>query len=146
SLQPDDPLTEFLYAENLVERVTPSGKIVQRTAGDTPPELARARELYRKSIRLRPDVAEAYAGLGLTYVFDEGGLTAGTDALEKARLLLPSRMDIVMNLVGLYARGGDVSKARDLVDRVLARSGHPEELEAGREALLESEMQTDQQL
>ena len=146
SLQPDDPLTLFLYAENLVERFTPSGTIVRRWAGDTPPELVRARELYRKSIRLRPDVAEAYAGLGLTYIFDEGDLTAGIEALEKARLLLPSRMDVVINLVGLYARSGEVSKARDLVDRVLARSGHPQELEAGRELLLESELKTAQTL
>ncbi len=146
SLQPDDPLTLFLYAENIVERFTPSGKIVRRNAGDTPPELIRARDLYKKSIGLRPDVAEAYAGLGLTYVFDEGDLTAGIEALEKARLLLPSRLDVVINLVGLYARSGEVARARDLVDRVLARSGHPEELEAGRELLLESQLKTAQTL
>ena len=112
SLRPDDPLTLFLYAENIVERFTPSGTIVRRAPGATPPEMTRARELYRRSIRLRPDVAEAYAGLGLTYVFAEGDVSAGIEALEKARQMLPSRMDIVMNLVGLYARSDAVPRAR----------------------------------
>ncbi len=146
SLQPDDPLTLFLLAENIVERFTPSGRIVRRAPGATPPEMARARELYRRSIRLRPDIAEAYAGLGLTYVFDEGDVGAGIEALEKARLMLPSRMDIVMNLVGLYARSGAVSKARDLVDRVLEPSGRKEELETARELILESQLRTAQTL
>jgi len=146
ALQPDDALTLFLYAENIVERFTPSGTIIRRAPGATPSEMARARELYRRSIRLRPDVAEAYAGLGLTYVFDEGDLGAGIEALEKARLMLPSRMDIVMNLVGLYARSGAVPKARDLVDHVLAPSGRKEELVAARELILESQLKTAQTL
>ena len=141
SLAPADSLTMFLYAESLVDRYVPTGMITRRTrGGGTPPELVRARDLYRASIRLRPDVAEAYAGLGATFTLDEDNLTEGIRALEKARRLLPSRMDVVLNLAGLYARSGDGSGAKDLVERVLMRSSDRALLEAGREILLESDL------
>jgi tetratricopeptide (TPR) repeat protein len=140
ALVPGDPLTMFLYAESLMDRFLPTGTITRRTIGATPPEMARARELYRASIRLRPDGAEAYAGLGATFTFDEDNLSEGIRALEKARRMLPSRMDVVLNLAGLYARNGEPSRARDLVERVLVRSGDRGMLEAGQEILLESDL------
>jgi tetratricopeptide (TPR) repeat protein len=141
SLAPADPLTMFLYAESLMDRYVPTGMITRRTTGGaTPPELARARDLYRASIRLRPDVAEAYAGLGATFTLDDDNLSEGIQALEKARRMLPSRMDVALNLAGLYARSGDVSQAKWIVEGALAISGDRAMLEAGREILLETDL------
>ncbi len=143
ALAPDDALTLFLYAESLVERFSPSGSIVRiRATGPTPKELARARDLYRRSIRLRPEVAEAYAGLGATFTLDDDNLAEGIEALEKARVMLPSRLDVVLNLAGLYARSGERAKARDLVERVLLRSGDRRTIETGQEILLEANLKT----
>ncbi len=138
---PDDPLTLFLYAENLMERVTPSGKVTVRPAGEPiPAELTRARDLYRRSIRLRPDVAEAYAGLGATFMFEDGSVQEGIEALEKARQMMPSHLDVVINLAGLYARSGDRGKAQHLVERVLDRSGDRRAIDAGRVILEQADL------
>src|SRR5436309_1249278 len=138
ALNPDDALTLFLYAESLITQSAPTGP--------TPPDLTRARDLYKKSIRLRPDVAEAYAGLGATFTYEDDRLSEGIEALEKARKRLPSRMDVVLNLAGLYARSGGRAKARDLVDGVLARSGNPQAIEAGKEILLQADLKEAQTL
>ncbi len=141
ALAPGDALTMFLYAESLMDRSMPPGTITRRTSDEgPPPELARARDLYRASIRLRPDVAEAYAGLGGTFTLDDANLSEGIEALEKARRMLPSRMDVALNLAGLYARNGERSKAQDLVERVLRRSGNRQAFETGQEILLESDL------
>jgi len=141
ALEPRDPLTLFLYAESIMERLSPPGVITRSAAeGQALSDLSRARELYTRSIRLRPDVAEAYAGLGATFTLADDRLAEGIEALEKARTMLPSRMDVVLNLAGLYARTGQRAQARDLVERVLARSGDRETTEAGREMLLETDL------
>src|SRR5439155_10614032 len=143
ALAPDDPLTMFLLAESLMDRSMPAGTITRRSPGDgPPPELARARDLYRASIRQRPDVAEAYAGLGATFTLDGADPPEGIAALEKARRMLPSRLDVALNLAGLYARNGDRSKAQDLVEHVLRRSGSRQAFETGREILLEADLKT----
>ncbi|HKB07982.1 MAG TPA: tetratricopeptide repeat protein [Candidatus Polarisedimenticolia bacterium] len=141
ALDPGNALTLFLYAESLMQSVFPAGTIA-RTApiGPASPETARARELYKKTLRLRPDMAEAYVGLGATYTFADQGLAEGIAALEKARGMLPSRMDVVLNLASLYARTGEDARARDLVERVLDRSGDREMIAAGREILVQIEL------
>jgi len=147
ALAPDDPLTMFLYAESLMDRFMPPGTITRRSAREgPPPELAQARDLYRASIRLRPDVAEAYAGFGGTFTLDDADLTEGIAALEKARRMLPSRMDVALNLAGLYARSGERSKAQDIVERVLRRSGNRQAFETGQEILLESDLKRAEEL
>jgi len=147
ALAPDDPLTMFLYAESLMDRFMPPGTITRRSAREgPPPELAQARDLYRASIRLRPDVAEAYAGFGGTFTLDEANLSEGIGALEKARRMLPSRMDVALNLAGLYARSGERAKAQDIVERVLRRSGTRQAFETGQEILLESDLKLAEEL
>jgi tetratricopeptide (TPR) repeat protein len=147
ALEPENALTLFLYAESLMQRITPPGTIVHLSpVGPASPDTARARELYKRSIRLRPDFAEAYVGLGATYTFADQGLAQGIEALEKARRMLPSRLDVVLNLASLYARGGEEAQARDLVERILARSGDREMVAAGSEILLEIELRKAQAL
>ena len=141
ALAPHDALTMFLYAESLMDRFMPPGTITRRSAAEgPPPDLARARDLYRASIRLRPEVAEAYAGFGGTFTLDDASPKEGIGALEKARRMLPSRMDVALNLAGLYARNGERSKAQEIVERVLRRSGNRQTIETGEEILLESDL------
>jgi tetratricopeptide (TPR) repeat protein len=140
-LDPNDYLTHFLHATSLIDRRFGTERRHRQLIGDTtPPLLARARELFSESIRLRPDLPEAYAGLGATYTLDESDLEEGIAALEKARRLLPSRMDIVFNLVGLYARSGERRKAQHLIDEVLGRADDPVLLADARESMLQGEL------
>ena len=136
----DDPLAHFLYATSIMDRHHSERRRLRRTlGGETPEHLVRARELFTRSLKLRPDLTEAYAGLGATYAFDESGFDPGIAALEKARALLPSRMDIVFNLLGLYARQGDRTSAEALME-VLARQDDPALLADAGESLLQGDL------
>lgn len=137
-----DPLAHFLYATSIMDRHHSERRRLRRTPGGATPEhLVQARKLFTESLRLRPDLTEAYAGLGATYAFEESGFDEGIAALEKARSLLPSRMDIVFNLLGLYARRGDRLAAEALVE-VLDRQGDPALLADAHESLLQGDLIT----
>ncbi|HEU4403344.1 MAG TPA: tetratricopeptide repeat protein [Candidatus Polarisedimenticolia bacterium] len=126
ALDPGNYLTNFRYARSLLH---------QPEAGARPETVRHARELLNKVIALRPTFAEAYVELGMSYVTNLGEPAAGIAALEKARGLLPTRMDLPLNLVHLYLRAGDRARAQDLVDSVLSRGNDPVSLEAARLAL-----------
>jgi tetratricopeptide (TPR) repeat protein len=140
---PDDGLTLFLYAESLLDGSAARGP-GSRSMADVKmsPAVPRARDLYLKSIRLRPEVAEAYVGLGATYTLDEEHAAEGIDVLQKARRMMPSRLDVVLNLAGIYARSGEAAKARELVQDIVNPSGDREAIDTGREILLEIDLHT----
>ncbi len=138
-LDPDDPLTCFLLATNLSQRTHGFDSRAVPLQKATDPRLVRARELYRRSIRLRPGIAESYAGLGASYVTEPGDLSDGIAALETARRMLPSRMDVVFHLLQLRARNGDSQRAAAL-QQVLDREADAEMAGFGREALLLAEL------
>ncbi len=139
-LDPDDPRTCFLYATSLIRRSFPPGISSQVISGEPPAALVRARELFARSIKLRPDWGEAYAGLGATYVFASGDLSDGVAALETARRMLPARQDIAFNLVGLYGRSGRRDQARSLIDTVIARFNDPALTRRAEESLLHADI------
>ncbi|MFQ5877482.1 MAG: tetratricopeptide repeat protein [Acidobacteriota bacterium] len=139
ALDGDDYLTCFLYATNLSRRHSGDADRLAPVVAETPPLLARARELYRRSIRLRPGIAEAYAGLGATYLFDGGGVSEGIEALETARRMLPDRPGIVFHLLQLYARIGERDRARALLG-VLSRRADDETVPLAREAVLQADL------
>lgn len=97
-------------ADSLVnEHVSPSAE-----------DVAKARALYEKAIALNPDAAQAYAGLGMTYIDGDGDPKAGIAALEKAMQLDPRNLDTVANLALLYLRTGRRADAVKLIDGPLA--------------------------
>lgn len=122
-LDPGNHLYPYLRAVSLLGKL-PGGRIVGSAgAGIAPEDLEKVRDLLQRTIERRPDFAEAYVDLGATYVGAEGTVDAGIAALEKARSLLPSRMDVVANLAALYLQKGDREQAGNLVENVLERSG-----------------------
>ena len=135
SFDPDDPMTCLMYATNLSQLTHGFSREAVPVPEQIDPRLVLARKLYRKGIRLQPDLAEAYAGLGATYVVEAGDLDDGILALETARRMLPSRMDVVFHLLQLHARRGDRHRAEALME-VLSRNAEQEMVQFGREALL----------
>jgi tetratricopeptide (TPR) repeat protein len=140
ALAPNDPRVCALYAGSLMLRHFKDGVARFQVSDATPPDFARARALFIKSLRLGPPVGESYAGLGSTYAFDRTGLGPGIAALETAHRMLPSRHDVVYNLVGLYARNGDRDKAHRLVEEVLDRGGDPRLAAEARESILAADL------
>ncbi|HEV8701598.1 MAG TPA: DUF1570 domain-containing protein [Candidatus Polarisedimenticolia bacterium] len=133
AIDPDDGMTCFHFGACLARRSALRGMDGGRDA--IPPDVARARDLLGKSIRLRPGLAEAYVEFGRTYFGNGGDLAPAIRHLETARQMLPARADVLASLAMLHARNGDLARARDLVENGLARMNDREALEAARRAL-----------
>jgi tetratricopeptide (TPR) repeat protein len=127
---PDDPMTCFHFAQCLVERSRNSS--LEGGEAGRASDRERAMTLFGKVISLRPGFAEAF--LEYAHLLMEQGASPGLSIhlLETARPMLPSRIDILMNLAALYARKGDSARARDLVENSLSRMNDPEAVERAR--------------
>jgi tetratricopeptide (TPR) repeat protein len=97
--------------------------------------LESAREGFRRSLTLEPDLAEAWAGLGAAWVPDRAPDREGLEALHEAHRRLPGRTDVLYNLTVLEARLGSAERAAALYAE-LERRAEPELVESAREALL----------
>jgi Flp pilus assembly protein TadD len=126
-LAPDDFVVQYRYARNLLDN--PAG----------PDSLRAARAALTRVVALRPDFGEAWASLGYTYQAEEGIDDNAVKALETARRLLPSRMDVAHNLALTYARTGHRQQAQELIERVLAPQADPDLVANAREALLDED-------
>ncbi|MEA2601012.1 MAG: hypothetical protein QOF89_2004 [Acidobacteriota bacterium] len=125
-LAPDDFVVQYRYARNLLEDPGPDS-------------LRAARAALARVVALRPDFGEAWASLGYTYQSDEWVDENAIHALETARRLLPSRLDVAHNLALAYARTGHRQQAQELIDRVLAPQADPDMVTNVREALLDED-------
>lgn len=110
------------YAQSIMTRGQGRFIVPRATA---PAEVLRARELFARSVELRPDDPRGYAGLGSTYLFQRRELEPGIAALEKALSMAPSQMLVAYNLVLLYLGADQPLKAAALVDGVLAHAADP---------------------
>jgi tetratricopeptide (TPR) repeat protein len=134
-IDPKDVLASYLLGRGLL-RLHPEGERRGTPEGSgTPAWLDRARVLLARTIVLRPSLAAAYVALASTHTYPDGDVASGIDLLEKARLMLPARMDLAGNQVYLHLRRGERARAQELVDRVLAPSGDARALKAARETL-----------
>jgi tetratricopeptide (TPR) repeat protein len=73
--------------------------------------------------------------LGATHIRPDGDARSGIEVLEKARALLPARIDIAGNLVYLYLRTGDLARAQGMTDQVIAPGGDAVALRMARAAI-----------
>jgi tetratricopeptide (TPR) repeat protein len=106
SVTEDDPLTE-----------TP------------PPLLLRAREQFRGVLALAPDHAEALYGLGVTYLAQTTDLDEGIDALTRAWHARPAQTNVLVNLIVLKGRAGEIEDAKSLLERSLRPRGDAESIQ-----------------
>jgi len=134
-LLPDDPLLCYHHARALLGHS--SAPAAAGPAGNAPPAeiLARARSLLARATQLRPQFAPAYAELGWSYAAAAGEVGEGSAALEKARELVPSRLDVAANLFSLYLRAGQAGKARAMYEKILVPAGNRQVIEWARLAL-----------
>lgn len=110
------------------------------------PEIARARGLFERAVQLDASSSRGYAGIGATYVISEEEATPGIAALEKSLSLAASQEDVAFNLIQLYARVGRRADAQRVFDSILARSGDPEQVRQGREAVLLADVKMSEDL
>ncbi|MEK9726061.1 MAG: tetratricopeptide repeat protein, partial [Rhodospirillaceae bacterium] len=77
-----------------------------------------AKKAYRKLLRLRPDLAEAWSDLGTIHLL-MGEAGPAEDALERARRLDPLSVVTLSNLANLKKQSGEPDAAEKLYRRIL---------------------------
>ena len=114
---------------------------IMRSMSDLPPAerpaaARRARELFRQSIERNPEIPRSYGGLGATYLTD-GDPAEGIPLIEKSFAMAPSRTSFGYNLALLYARNGELSRAKSVIAELRSRGGSEEYLVTADAALLQ---------
>jgi tetratricopeptide (TPR) repeat protein len=100
--------------------------------------LANARSAFRKAIRTNELLAEAYAGLGLTYLLSDNGSIEGPDVLDTAVFMLPLDATLAVMLGQLYLQRGDAKLAIPVLERALSSIEHAAQREAAAKLLAEA--------
>jgi tetratricopeptide (TPR) repeat protein len=135
---PNDPAVHLLYAETLLTTaIGPFAGIFEPAAGDRE-KFRKARALAERAIALGTGDGSAHGILGTTYLV-EHDLAPGIAALERARTLVPQRMDFALNLYSMYLRVGDRAKADALFAAVFENARDKQTIFAARNALVVSE-------
>ena len=138
---PDDPAVQLLYAETLLTTaIGPFAGIFEPAAGDRE-KFRKARALAERALALdTEDEGTARGILGTTYLIEKKeGLTPGIAELERARVLIPQRMDFALNLYSMYLRIGDRAKADALFAAAFENARDKQTIFAARNALVVSE-------
>jgi hypothetical protein len=89
-MAPDDPIVSTLaghYHRVRAGLVTPPG------GADAQAEVTLARRAYRHALRRDDTLAEAYLGLGLTYLLVDDGSPEAPNVLEAAYMLRPGKCE-----------------------------------------------------
>jgi tetratricopeptide (TPR) repeat protein len=121
ALDPRDPLPPFLEAQSLLSAAT-SLPDDERAASAAQELYEAARDGFRRSLRLEPRLAEAWAGLGAAWVAKRSPSDEGLEALREAFRRLPTRDDVLYNLTLLEARLGSRDRAAALLARLERRT------------------------
>lgn len=122
-LAPQDPRVYLLRGQSVLKAFEGDRDAPIQLGRETDARVALAREMLRKSTELDPELAEAHAGLGVTYIYEPGDVTPGIAALERACRIEPGRPEFAGNLAILYARVGAFEKSAALVLAIEQSSG-----------------------
>lgn len=134
TLGADDPLTLTLAGRNLLAQYGATRSTFE--APKTLPEnVARARVLLEKAVAACARCGEAHAALGATYLYDPAASAPGIAEIETALTLTPPRADLLLNLVSLYARQGDRTRAQAVIDGPVMALGDASATLSARERL-----------
>lgn len=124
SLAPPHAEIYYHYGNCLMDGITSRAR-VNRGDSTVQKTLLEARHAFRAAIALDKDLIEAHAALGETFVFDAAGpFEEGITALDFALQRLPSRRDIALNLLFLYAQNGDSAMVQMLLPRAFPAQGN----------------------
>lgn len=140
---PNDPVVHLLYAETLLTTaIGPFAGIFEPVAGDRE-KFRKARSLAERALTLGTDNVDGGEGtargiIGTTYLVEQD-LAPGIAQLERARTLLPQRMDFSLNLYAMYLRTGDRAKADALFAAAFENARDKQTTFAARNALVVSE-------
>lgn len=96
-----------------------------------------ARTFYRNAIRRDETLAEAYVGLGATYLIEDNGSKEAQVALEAAGYLLPLDTEIPLMLAKIYIGRGSVPEAIVALEYVVRWSSNDQRREVAKTALAE---------
>jgi tetratricopeptide (TPR) repeat protein len=107
---PEDAEVHLLYAETLLTTALgPFAGIFEPKAADAE-NFRKARALAERALVLDGSEGIANGIIGTTYLV-ESDFAPGIVALERARTLLPQRMDFALNLYAMYLRSGERTHA-----------------------------------
>src|SRR4029077_3459973 len=133
------------YAEALLRNQIGVFAEAEETTVDDAPRFRKARALAEKALEVSGGqapspvlVGRALAVIGTSDLV-ESDLTPGIAALEKARTLLPGRMDLALHLFAMYRRVGDRAKA-DPLFALLDNARSPQVAYAARAIMMRVEM------
>ena len=141
---PHDPEVHLAYAEALMETAIGPFAGVFEPEPEHVERFRKARTLATHALEAARvgsnDAAEgrAHGLIGSSYLV-ETDAAPGIAALEKARALLPQRMDFALNLYAIYLRAGQRAKADALHDAEFEHARDRQTLFAARNILLRSE-------
>ena len=109
---PNDAEIYLEYAEALLQNQIGPFAETEETNADDVPRFHKARALAEKALTLGGEAGRALGAIGTTYIVeDDNNLQPGIAALEKARSILPGRMDLTLHLFAMDRRIGDRTKA-----------------------------------
>jgi len=109
---PNDAEIYLEYAEALLQNQIGPFAETEETDADDVPRFHKARALAEKALTLGGEAGRALGAIGTTYIVeDDNNLQPGIAALEKARSILPGRMDLTLHLFAMDRRIGDRTKA-----------------------------------
>jgi len=137
---PDDAQVHLLYAESLLTTALgPFAGVFDATDGDAA-RFRKSRALAERALTLlAPDAAgergRASGIIGTSYLVEDD-LAPGISQLERARALLPNRMDFALNLYWMYLRRGDRARADALFAAAFANPPDKQTAFAARNVLL----------
>ncbi len=130
---PLDPFVQYKYGRCLI-----STQIINHFLRTQEAEAAvKARGAFQVVINNKPELIDAYAGFGETFIYDKSSpATPGIAALQVALKKMPSRMDVATNLLILYGRKGDLKSAHYIYDNIIKPRGNLFDVKTAEEKLL----------
>ncbi|MDH3787360.1 MAG: hypothetical protein OES53_02235 [Xanthomonadales bacterium] len=111
------------YAPAYAQRGIASLLLADNSYGDLPVPQAesQARLFLEQSLRLDPELAEGWAGMGLYHYGRPGELNEGIEALERALSINPNLVDAANWLNNAYAQSNRPADSRDILEEVLRK-------------------------
>ena len=127
-----------MYAETLLTTPPPHSPECSAGPGDRE-RFRKARVLAEKALTLGIEPADGGEGaargiIGTSYLVEQD-VTPGIEQLERARVLIPERMDFALNLYAMYLRIGDRAKADALYAATFENARDKQTIFAARNAL-----------